>query len=187
MSTVNTYEDTFFPDGIKRTTKLFERYGDFIHLVIQLNVKDEALREDIFQDLFLYFIFKPIPKNLQDVKAFLYRIISNRIKDAFRRVEAYQKRIRRYAHGLDLHDNDFPNPEKTMHEIEEMEKMFKAIERHLSRKTARALTLRYKNDYDISEVGEKMGIKSRSVSRYVCVGLKKMRGVIQEDGEREQL
>ena len=183
----NTSENMFFSDSVKRATKLFKQHGDFIRLVIQFNVKNEALCEDIFQDLFLYSVFKPIPEDVQDVRAFLYRIISNRIKDAFRKVAAYQKKIRRYAHGLDSHDNDFPNPEKIMHEIEEMEEIFKVIERHLSQKTARALTLRYKNDCDISEVGEKMGIKSRSVSRYVCTGLKRMRSVIREDAEREQL
>jgi RNA polymerase sigma factor (sigma-70 family) len=157
------------------TQKVFEEHGDFIRLVIRFNVRNEALCEDLFQDLLLFLISKPIPEDVQNVRGFLYRMISDRIKDTFRRIAHYHERIHRYAeHHAHIIEHQ---PENRLIEAEETKKMFDLIGKKLPSKEALAVTLRYKKSYDTTKIAEKMGIKPRSVSRYVSVGIKKIRQV----------
>ena len=159
------------PGNVDRAAEVFGKYGDFIRSVTHFHVKNEAEAEDLFQDLFLSLVAKPIPQEVQNVKAFLYKVITDSVKDTFRRVERYQSRIRRYAErNVRIIEN---RPENVLMEAEETKKMFALIERHLPQKEALAVTLRYKDNCNTVEVAEKMGIKPRSVSRYVSVGLKK--------------
>ena len=58
--------------------------------------------------------------------------------------------------------------------------MFKAIERFLSHSESQAVTLRFKKDSSIEEVAKQMAVNKRSVSRYISVGLKKLRQFILE-------
>jgi DNA-directed RNA polymerase specialized sigma subunit len=62
---------------------------------------------------------------------------------------------------------------------EETEKMLNLMQKNLSAKEAEAITLRYFNEDKISHVAQKMGIQKRSVSRYISVGLKKVRAVMK--------
>jgi DNA-directed RNA polymerase specialized sigma24 family protein len=42
----------------------------------------------------------------------------------------------------------------------------------------KAILLRYRNQFEIEEVAREMSIKPRSVSRYISVGLKKIRRIL---------
>ena len=167
------------PSNVDRATEIFNEHGDFIRSVINFNVKNHALSEDLFQDLFLFFISKPIPVDVQNVRGFLYRVISDKIKDALRRMNRYQARIHRYAENRRQITES--RPENTVNEVEEVKKMFELIEKRLPSNEALAVTLRYKNNCDIREAAEKMGIKPRSVSRYISVGLKKLREILSQN------
>lgn len=166
------------PSNVDHARQIFEEHGDFIHSIIRFSVRNEALSEDLFQDLFLSLISKPMPEEVQNIRGFLYRVVSDSIKDAFRRIDRYQAKINRYADRRGHIVNN--RPEKSLIEVEETKKMFELIERRLPSKEACAVTLRYRNHCDIMEVAEKMGVKPRSVSRYVSVGLKKVRHVFSE-------
>ena len=159
--------------NVDRAERVFEEYGDFIRSIIRFNVRNEALSEDLFQDLFLFLISRPIPQDVQNVRGFLYRVVSDNIKDAFRRMDRYQARIHRYADRQERVINN--RPEKNLSEIEETKRMFELIQKRLPSNEALAVTLRYRNNYDTKEIAEKMGVKPRSVSRYVSIGLKKIR------------
>lgn len=161
--------------NIDLAEELFIKHGEFIRAVISFNVKNRALSEDIFQDLFLFFASNPVPQDVQSVKGFLYRVISDKVKDAFRKIGRYQGRIQRYAKHRRCIIED--SPEDAVIEAEEIGKMFELIERRLPQKEALAVTLRYRHNYDTREVAKKMGIRPRSVSRYVSTGLRKVRQV----------
>ena len=155
--------------------KVFEEHGDFIRMIARFHVKNEAEAEDLFQDFFLFLVSKPIPEEVQNVRGFLYRVVSDKAKDASRRIERYQGRIRRYAErrGRTIENR----PDIIVIEAEETKRMFGLIEKHLPQKEALAVTLRYRNNCDTAKVAKKMGVQPRSVSRYVSVGLKKVRQV----------
>lgn len=173
MPTANTNQKCDAPSNVDRAGQAFEEYGDFIRSVIGFYVKNETEAEDLFQDLFLSLISKSMPEEVQDVKAFLYKVISDMVKDAFRRIDRYQAKIRRYAKHNAATIEDCP--ENVLMEVEETKKMFELIERRLPPKEALAVTLRYRDNRDTGEVAKQMRVKPRSVSRYVSVGLRKVR------------
>jgi RNA polymerase sigma-70 factor (ECF subfamily) len=165
--------------NLGRAVTVFEENGDFIRSVIRYHVKNEAEAEDLFQDLFLHLISKPLPAEVQNVKAFLYKVIRDMVADAFRRIDRYQARIRRYSKRERRTVEDCPDD--VVIQLEETNKLFEMIERHLPPNEAMAVTLRYRDSYDIREVADRMQIKPRSVSRYLSVGLKKVRCFLGEE------
>jgi RNA polymerase sigma factor (sigma-70 family) len=160
-----------------RAAEIFSLHGDFIRAVIRYRIGDEALVDDLYQDFFLSLVSRPIPPDVRNVKNYLYRAIINDSFDAVRRVEQYQNRIQRYAKRIENPINK-NHPENALIETEETEKMFKAVERFLSSSESQAVTLRLKNDSSIGEVAKQMAVNKRSVSRYISVGLKKLRQVV---------
>ncbi|MHC4474004.1 MAG: RNA polymerase sigma factor [Planctomycetota bacterium] len=166
-------------NNVDHATTVFTEHGEFIRSIIRYYVKNEAEAEDLFQDLFLFLISKPIPGNVENVQGFLYKIIYDMIKDVFRRIERYQARMYKYAR--DRGNMVEPRPENTLAQVEEAKRMFNLIEKRLPPKEAQAVTLRYRDRRNVAEVADRMGVKPRSVSRYVSVGLRKFRGVMDED------
>ena len=161
------------PSNVDRAMRVFEENGDFIRKIIRFNIKNKAEVDDLFQDFFLFLLSKPMPEKVQNVRGLLYRMVTDKTKDAFRRIIRYQARLNRYA---ECHRCIIENcPENIVIEVEETKKMFELIRRRLPPNEARAVRLRYWDSYDTGEVAEKMGIKPSSVSRYVSVGLKRVR------------
>ena len=175
MSQQNTDNKSETLNNVIKAEKLFVEYGGFIRSTLSFNVKNESLSNDLFQDLFLFFVSKPIGEEVKNVKGFLYRVISDRIKDTIRRRTRYQSRIKRYAKSYS--HNVETRPENILIEEEEVKKMFDLIKKQLPTHEAMAVTLRYKNNHSISVIADEMGIRTESVSRYLSVGLKKIRQI----------
>jgi len=160
--------------NVARAAEVFSEYGDFIRAVIHYKVKNEARAVDLFQDFFLSLVSKPVPAGVQNVRSYLYRAIINDIVDATRRVEKYKTRMNKYAECLNYSINK-NTPENALIEAEETDKMFKLIEGWLRRSEAQAISLRYRDNYNIKEVAKKMHVNNRTISRYISVGLSKIR------------
>lgn len=77
--------------------EIIEKHGDFIRSVIRFHIRNEAEAEDLFKNLYMFLVTKPIPEEVQNVKGFLYKLISDMIKDTYRRIGRYQERMRRYT------------------------------------------------------------------------------------------
>ncbi len=174
MSKVRVKKEPVTSGDVASAAEIFSEYGDFIWAVICYKVKNEAWAGDLFQDFFLSLVSKPIPEGVQNVRSYLYRAIINDIVDATRRVEKYKNRINKYAECLNYSINK-DDPENALIDTEETDKMFKLIEGWLRRSEAEAISLRYRNNYNIKEVAEKMHVDSRTVSRYISAGLSKIR------------
>jgi RNA polymerase sigma factor (sigma-70 family) len=161
-------------NNIAAAAKIFEKHGGFIYSVIRYKTSDESLVDDLFQDLFLALAANPVSLEGPKLKAFLYRAIVNDIRDAVRRIERYRNMLKKYAknckfvvnnHGL---RNAFSVEEK-------VEVIMKNAWDSLSPKETTAISLRYLDGHSIAEIAEKMRVKPASVSRYICIGLGKMR------------
>ena len=161
------------PSEVDSAMKVFTEHGDFIRSVIRFHVRGGVESDDLFQDFFVFLLSNPIPHNVQNVRGFLYRIVSLRAKDAFRRIDRYQQGVQRYAQRYRYPVDH--RPENAVIEADEVEKMFNLINNRLPPNEALAINLRFRDNFEISKVAETMGIKSRSVSRYVSKGLKKIR------------
>jgi RNA polymerase sigma factor (sigma-70 family) len=162
-----------YKNSVNITAKIFAEHADFIYAIICSKVRNEAQADDLYQDFFLSLVCKPVPAGIKDIRSYLYRAITNDIIDADRRVKRYQARIRKYAEVLNYITNN-NTPENALI-AEENDKIFKLIGRCLPSSEAQAITLRFRNNHDIEEVAAEMNVNRRSVSRYISVGLKKMR------------
>ena len=160
--------------NVGHAAEVFAEYGDFIHMVIFSQVKNKARIDDIFQDFFLSLVRKPIPQDVKNIKGYLYRAITNDIIDATRRVNKYSYHMHKY-HEYPNHFINRRTPENAFIDVEETNKMFGLIKGRLTNSQYQAMALRYGTDHSIKEVAEKMGVKSTSVSRYISIGLKKIR------------
>ncbi len=176
MSLVSKKEISNPPSNLAHAEKIFTEHGDFVRRILRFHARNQVEREDLFQDFFLELISKPIPEDVQNVRGYIYHVVCDNIKDAFRRIERYQKRLHRYAERRRHIIED--RPENDLIETEEIEKMFELIHRHLPKNEAKAMEQRYKHDRNISETAAKMGVKPRSVSRYLSAGAKKLRQVL---------
>jgi RNA polymerase sigma factor (sigma-70 family) len=156
------------PGNVARAAEIFSKYGDFIRTVIYYRVKNDAQANDLFQDFFLSLVSRPLPAGIRNVKSYLYRAITNDIVDAVRRVEKYKTRMDKYAECFNYSVNK-NGPENALNE------MFRLIEGRLRHSEAQAITLRYRNSYNIKEVAKKMHVNNRTISRYISAGLSKVR------------
>ncbi len=168
------------PNNVELAAKVFSIYGNFIRSTIKFNIRDEALCDDLFQDLFLHLVSKPIPDDVRNIKGFLFKVITDKIKDSVRSIGRYQRRVRRSA--TEQRGTFNRRPEQELIEVEEITRMFESIRKRLSPTENSAVSLRYKNGYTIKEIAEKMGVKSRSASRYLSVGLRKARDHFHLEG-----
>lgn len=169
------------PENVDRAAKLFTEYGNFIRSIIRYKIQNEDLIEDIYQDLFIYFVVRPVPKDIQSTKGFLYKVVSDKVTDSYRRMESYKKQISNYSERI---ENTAENlPDKIIIDLEETEKMFTLIAKTLPQNEARAVTFKFRDNFDTATISKQMGIKSRSVSRYVSVGIKKIRDILLDRRE----
>ena len=120
-----------------------------------------------------------MPGDIRNIRGILYRVWTDRIKDSFRKIDNYQTKIKRYARQHD--DLDKTSPENRLIEKEELEKMFKLIHRELPANEARAIELRFKHKRNRNEAAKIMGVDPSTVSRYVSVGIKKVRDTFDEN------
>lgn len=163
-----------YANNVNLAARVFEEHWTFIRAVIRSQVNNEAQADDIFQDFFLSLVYTPMPKGVKNIRGYLYRAITNDIVDAVRRLEKYQTRIRRYGKQLN-HSNYETGTENPLIEREQLDKMFALIKGRLPSSESQAITSRYGNHNSIKEIAEKMKVDVRSVSRYISVGLRKIR------------
>ena len=154
--------------NIARADRIYCRYGDFIYAVIRSNVRDRALAEDIYQDFFLYLTARPLPEKLDSERAFIYKMLLDRIKDAFRTSGRYRARLDRYAEI------------KKIKQIKTKDSgakqgIFEKAGRFLTAREKEAVFLHYRESCTLAEAAERMGIRTRSVSKHLSSGLRKLR------------
>ncbi|MFA5252417.1 MAG: sigma-70 family RNA polymerase sigma factor [Phycisphaerae bacterium] len=162
------------PGNVAHAAEIFSKYGDFIRTVIYYHVENDAQADDLLQDFFLSLVSRPIPANIQNVKGYLYKAITNDIVDAIRRTDKYKTRMGKYAECFNYPINN-DGPENALIEMEQTNEMFKLIEGWLRHSESEAITLRYKNSYNIKEAAKKMHVDDRTISRYISTGLNKVR------------
>ena len=163
-------------------SKVFAQYGDFIRAVIRSKLRNQDETDDIFQNFFLSLASKPIPTGVKNIKSYLYKAIINDIVDAVRRAEVYKSHLRKYNRNFGYSVNNARSETALMKE-EEINRLVKFMERRLKKGESSAIALRYRDGYSIKEVAENMCVKPRSASRYVCVGLGKIRQLLKVKGD----
>lgn len=167
--------------NIKEVIKFFEENTDMIRSTISSQVNDKTIIDDIFHNLFLSFVDRPVPPNIENVKAYLKRAIRNDIIDYEVKRKCCRVREQKYVE-LRMVNIKYDNPEDTVTANDAIQNLFNIVEHKLPAHEAEAIIQKYRYDRNIDEAAMIMGINERSFSRYLCTGLKKLRQYINENG-----
>jgi RNA polymerase sigma factor (sigma-70 family) len=157
--------------------EIYKKYSKFVRGVINYRVKNEALADDIFQDFFLHLVANPLSKDIKFIEEYLFQTVMNFIVTSLRRSAEYQGRLNRYVQQR-RYVNRQSAPDARIINVEEAQKMFELIELVLPNFQATAVKRRYKDECDIHEVSETMGVDIKSVSRYISAGLGRIHRVL---------
>jgi len=159
--------------------EIFEKHRATIRTFISHQVNSYSDADDIYQTLFLSLVRRPVPLHVQNVVGYLYRAIQNDAIDAARRRKRYQDLISRYADDP-RHNSVQEDVETMVIEAEDAQRTVQTINRHLRHHEAQAIFERYGYNHNNHDIKKPMCIKKRTLSRYVCTGLKKLRQIIKE-------
>jgi RNA polymerase sigma factor (sigma-70 family) len=164
--------------NVEQATEIFEEYADTIRAAIRFHSNDKSNIDDIFQDFFLSLVQKPIQRRDQGFKAFINKAIRNDVLDVASQNRSYHQRNYKYAQ---MHKDRFKpeTPDDITSHAEEIERLFDIVENQLLQYETEAIIHKYRYGKDASETAEAMGINRRSVSCYLCTGLKKLRKLVQ--------
>jgi len=159
---------------------IFERYGAKIYNLIARQVNDYSEIDDIYQQLFLSLIQGQGLSHDHNILGYLFKATTNHVIDAARLKKKYRQQTYRYAE-YQRYRTVQESPQRITIQAEERQKRIKLIEKYLPRHEAKAITDYYIHDHNFPNLAKKMNIKKRTLSRYLCIGLKKVRQLLNDD------
>lgn len=160
--------------NLKRASKIFEEHTHTIRAAIGFYVNDKSSIDDLFQDFFLSLVRRPIPRRAQNIRAFINRAIRNDVLDAVSQTQSYNVRNYKYAK---MHADNIKSktPDDIVSQAEEIRHIFDIVGSQLLQHETKAIIQKYRYDMDIGETAKAMNINKRSVSCYLCTGIRKLR------------
>ena len=167
-------------NSVSEANKIFVEYGSFINAIIRSKVRDGAQVDDLYQSFFLSLVSHPIPKNIQNIKAYLYRAIIHDVIDYFRRLQREETLKNKYAENIKVSINK-PASTSAFYIGGKVNRILSLVWGCLSPAQAKAITLRYMENCSNDEIAKQIGIKKESVSRYICVGLKQIQQILADE------
>ena len=162
---------------VARATQIFHEYGHEIREIIRFNVRDEGLAEDLYQDLFLSLASANLPPKIQNMRRFLYRVITNDIISMARRTKRRRELMKYYAQDFRSIESEEHGPSENIIHQEQKQYVFSRLEKHLCPSEYKAVVWRFQRGGDNEQAAEELGIKKRSFIRYLSAGLKKIRNL----------
>ena len=166
---------------VAAAAEVFLDHKDFIRRVICFHIHDEDQADDLFQDLFLSFISNPLPRDIQNIKSYLYKAITNDIIDAIHRREKYRNCIHEYAQRS-RRPRCLTTPLEALLEKEQASRVFELVEKRLARSEGQAVYLQYRDGHNTKEIAEKMGVGIGTVRGYLAEGLSTIRRLLSIKG-----
>jgi len=163
--------------AIRAATEIFGQHGEFIRNIIQFQVHDPGQVEDLYQEFFLALVRRPLPANVRNVRSYLYRALIHDMVDLTRRNEKYQQHLKKHAEEIRISINN-DVPEDALLEAEEIRSVLAYLTRRLTPREAQVVTLRFRENYEISDIASELGVNRRTVSRYLCAGMGKIRRLL---------
>lgn len=167
---------------VRKAEEIFDTYGETIRSTIYFYTKDRVLADDIYQDFFLSLVRRPIRPEIQNIRGYIAKALINDILDSVRRTESHRNLLARYANFRSLaRCGQLRNTgHNVVIDIDSLNHLTKMLKKQLSGREAESIILRYIYNLTITEAAEKMQVKKRTFSRYLCVGLKKIRQLMSE-------
>ncbi len=162
-------------EAVRLATDIFDEYGGFIRAIIRFQVHHRSEEEDLYQEFFLTLIRKPVPIEVQNLRSYLYRAVTNHVVDSARRRECYHRAVKKYAKRTRISINNRPVGNALIDDTEEKNAIIAYYARHLQEREAQAFVLRYRDNCSVGEIAARMGVNARTVSRYLSESIRKLR------------
>ena len=162
-------------EAVRLAAGIFEEYAGFIRAIIRFQTRSRSEEEDIFQEFFLVLIRKPVPGEVQNIRSYLYRAVTNHIVDSARRRENYRRAVKKYARQTRISINKRRVGNVLIDDTEEKDAKIAFFARHLQEREAQAFVLRYRDNCGVGEIAAVMGVNTRTVSRYLSESIRKLR------------
>ena len=173
------------PENTYAVEKIFAEYGEFIYQTILYKVKKKADAGDLYNAFFISLSNNPIPLSTENIRGYLYKAILNDIADADRQERSYQNLIEKYSENFKflINKDDSTNAFNSRKRFEEI---LKRNWNCMSPNETRAIILRYMESCDLNEIAAKMNVKKKTASRYISVGVKKLRHSLENEGKQNE-
>ena len=160
------------PERVRLAAEVFRKYGTEIRAMIRFTVRDPAEADDVFQNLFLSLVARPLPPDIRSIKRYLYKAILHDAITQARREQCHRRHIKVYAsHQSRPWAED---PQDILMRTERMQAILQMAQT-LRPSEAKAIHCEYGLDCDRQHASQDMGIKRRSFAKYLWRGLSKLR------------
>lgn len=146
---------------------IYTQYSSFIRKIIESRLDDENQIEDVFQNLFLDIVIRPIPHNVKNIKSYLYRATIKCVAEKIRQTTCMEFHTSKFAESMATIAT-MESPETAMIDAEETAKKFALIRKQLSYKEFTAIALYYKDNRSVEEIATIMDVKIATVRRYMA-------------------
>lgn len=154
----------------------YEKYHDDIFRYCMVKTRDRSKSLDITQDTFMKFweyILKG--KEIEQERPLLYRIASNLIIDSYRKkkdILSPDFTTGEYEHHVQYDDSD--------RQIDKLDgERIIGLLHELPELTREIITLRFINDFSISEIAHTINRDNKTVSVYLHRGIKQLRTIVE--------
>ena len=176
-------QDTCNLDGssFQWIDQLYREHGSFIESVIRFAVRDAQERDDIYQEVFMALLTIAKPAEIQNLRNYLYILTINKVNEHKQKKFRGKQILKDYADQQMCVQPSFDGDSLAIQE--ETDKILDLIGRALSKKESQAVLLRYRDKSAADEAARVMNISKESFIRYVSVGIKKIRTIVQS-GEK---
>jgi RNA polymerase sigma factor (sigma-70 family) len=158
-------------------TRIFAEHGSAIRAMIRQHATRKEEEDEVYQNLYLSLVCNPPPQPLVNVLAYLNTVVRNDVIDAVRQRRNRQEMVSRYAMSHAGGEVDGA-PDDRVTQTEEMQRITDLVANLLPAREATAVIERYVYGYSMADVALHMRVRERTVSRYICVGLKRVREAI---------
>jgi RNA polymerase sigma factor (sigma-70 family) len=166
---------------VELATRIFAEYGPAIRTMIRQHVTRSDEEDEVYQNLYLSLVCNPPPEPLHNVPAYLNTVIRNDVIDAVRQRMSRQEMVSRYMMNR-TRDEVEGAPDDCVTQAEEVRRITGLVGKLLPAHEARAVIERYIYGHSTTEVASRMQVKERTVARYTCIGLKRIRQAFSRGG-----
>jgi RNA polymerase sigma factor (sigma-70 family) len=154
------------------------QYDAYIRAIIRYFSHNVGEEEELYQSLFLVLMCDKRLPSVDNVKSYLYRIIARDAIDIARRSAAERKREKKFSENTQFpiysEASDF-----ALIKTEEVDRVLECAKHHLKHKEAEVIALMYKEGCAVPEIARRMGVKERTVHRYLSSALQTLRRLLK--------
>ncbi len=165
---------------VELATQIFAEYGPTIRAMIRQHVTRSDEEDEVYQNLYLSLVCNPPPQPLSNVAGFLNTVIRNDIIDAVRQRKSRREMVTRYVQSR-ARDEVEDAPDDRVTRAEEVQRIAGLVGKLLPAHEAQAVIERYVYGHSTTEVASRMQVKERTVARYTCIGLKRIRQAVSRN------